>query len=508
MTDLIGNSTETPVRRSDPPSPAPDRPSATQNRLRTWAPRVFVTVVLGRILAVDLAGVVTNDSIGYFVRATDPLGAGFVSQGYRQAAYPLFVAMSDLVAEIGGWDRVFGLALVQRSALIVAVGLCWWALRWWSAPLLVFVSAPTYVIHSDFLITEGMLVPLSLAAASVGAAVVLKRSAVVDRPQLVLVGSVAIAVAAASFKLQYASLLLLSSAAAWLLWRDGLVARRRAIAVVASGFVFVIALATAQSFENHSELGVFEPVSERARAEWYGAWQAIFTLQPENYQDPALTEYLAEGNLYTFLHGIEASELDYEVRAAAIRARVDAMFEAAGTTAREQQVNASLGALRGGRIDDLAGLVNRALAAVPGDDGAGRVGANGVFGRGGEQAVLDSVNEGAPAGVLSLGVVLEPLSRPIGDHRPIKGEVATGGLVLALIGIAVPGRQRAICVAGAALAVAVALALGSAYIDNSRYLLGPLTVVAIAGTLGARSVTLLLKERIGPLGSSNERHPT
>lgn len=502
MTDTVAPTPEITVE----PDPEPEIRVARRSRAHVWAPRVFLAALFGRILAVDIAGVVTNDSIGYFTRAADPFGAGFVSQGYRQAAYPLFVSISDVIADIGGWDRIFGLALVQRTSLLVAVAMCWWALRWWSAPLLLFVSAPTYVVHTDFLITEGMLIPLSLAAASLGAAVVLRRSFVVERPQVALIASVVIGAVAASFKLQYASLLLFSSAAAWLLWRDGLVARRRAIGVVASGFVFVLALATVQSFENRSELGVFEPVSERARAEWYGAWQAIFTLQPENYQEPALTEYLAEGNLYTFLHGIEAAEPDYEIRAEAIRERVELMFEAAGTTARAQQIDAALGALRGGRIDDLAGLVNRALAATPGDDGAGRVGANGVFGRAGEQAVLDGVNDGRATGVLSVGVVLEPLSRPLDDHRPVKGEFAVVGLVLALIGVAVPGRQRVMCAAGAALALAVAVALGSAYIDNARYLLGPLTTVVVAGTLGARGLALFVHDRVGRSGT-NERQP-
>ena len=43
-----------------------------------------------------------------------PLDEGFVTEGYRQIAYPLSMWFSNIAADVFGWDRIFGVALSQR----------------------------------------------------------------------------------------------------------------------------------------------------------------------------------------------------------------------------------------------------------------------------------------------------------------------------------------------------------------------------------------------------------
>ena len=118
----------------------------------------------------------------------------------------------------------------------------------------------------------------------------------------------------AALKLQYAALLAPAAAIGWMLHRDGLVTRRLGIVALASASLFVGVLTVAQSFENRSELGVFEPIAERHRSKWWGAWQVVFVHHPDNVDDPALAEYYDDGNLYTFLHGVEREVPDYQQR--------------------------------------------------------------------------------------------------------------------------------------------------------------------------------------------------
>ena len=444
-------------------------------------------------MSVDLAGIVTNDSLGYLRRSTDPLAAGFISQGYRQAAYPLIMALSNATGELLGWDRIFGMALLQRSLLLVVLATVIWALRWWSVPIGIFTTSATYVVHVDFLLPEGMLIPLSMLCAALLATAVTQRTG--REPRAVLLAACLAAAIAASVKLQYVVLLLLGVATAWLLVRDHLVGRRFAILTVGGALSFVAALGSAQSIENHKELGVFEPVSERARAEWYGAWVATFLVDRDNVSDPTLTRFYADGNLYEFLHGVEAAVPDYVERAEIIRDRVDRMFAAAGTSARAEQAQAFVGALGGGRTDDLRGVVDRVLNAQAGD-AATRLMFNQSARDDGTESVVDGLNGGIAPGVVTARTLADVTQRLFRDFRPWKGTIALLSIGFMVAGLFVRGRHRPAAVSILLMLVTVSGALASGYIDNARYLLGPLTVAAIGGVLRARSISQVLAARL------------
>lgn len=471
----------------------PDREPSRWQGWRKRVPLLVPTFFIARVFATDIAGVVTNDSLGYFTRAaSNPFGEGLVVQGYRQVAQPLWITFNDFLGDLTGWDRIFGVAIMQRSILLVGVLLVWWALRAWSIPVLLIVTTPTYVVHADFVLPEGFLIPWCLVAAGLTASVATSADFTRRFPTAVAIASGSLAFMLATIKLQYASLLCLTAAIAWILTHEGLLKRRTAIGSIAVPFVLVALLAVAQSFENQAELGVFEPVSERARAEFYGAWQAVFVVDPENRTDPAQAEFFAEGNLYTFLHGLEGAEPNYEIRAEVLAERVDAMFTVAGTTRSRESVKAFLGGLQAGRTDDLAGTVDRALTATSADQSA-RLSGNFVGRSGGTPAVLEAVNESRPSGVLSTSVIFRRFGRLYEDFRPSKAIFATTGVLVLLSSLLIRGSHRPTSIAALALIGSVSAALGSAYIDNARYLLGPTTIVLVMATVAMRSVSMTLR---------------
>lgn len=504
MTDLLSpppadNSVET------------DRPEAASTmQLPGWrrpAEIAVLTIAIVRALTPDVSGIVSNDSIGYLARSRDLTGQGLIFQGYRQVAYPVFVRLSDLLGGVFGWDTIFAVAMVQRALLVLGIVLVWSALRLWSAPLLAIASSATLVTHTDFILPEGILIPGCLVAAGLAASVVAERGVGARWPIWTFAFSVGVAMAMGAVKLQYASLMLLAAVIAWLLFADGVITRRFAISGLAIGFAFFGLLATAQALENQDELGVFEPVGERIRAEWYGGWVAIFLVEPENQTDPALAEFWDEGNLYTFMHGTEQEVPDYLERQVIFRDRVDAMFAAAGTSKLEQQVDAFIGAIKGGRTDDLGGFVDLVRA----DESTGRdvrLTRNGFTRANGIEGLVERLNGGQRPAVLTLEPLLGRSQSIFDDYRDWRPEAGVAALVISAIGLAVPGRRRWYHVASILLVLSVSGVLASAYIDNARYLVGPMLISITSASFAAQALSATWLDRFRPAPMSPHEQGT
>ena len=127
-----------------------------------------------------------------------------------------------------------------------------------------------------------------------------------------------------------------------------------------------------------------------------------------------MAEYYDDGNLYTFLHGVEREVPDYRQRREIIEARTEAMLKAAGLSPRSEQFAALVGALRGGRSDDLARVINRLLVADPGDPMI-RLAPNVVYQEEGPEVVIDRYNDGLRPGIMTTGPVFD-FSQRVVDH--------------------------------------------------------------------------------------------
>ncbi|MFN3216052.1 MAG: hypothetical protein ACE367_06120 [Acidimicrobiales bacterium] len=490
MTITGGTELEVLLDENDEAEPVV-RPSAPAEkpvgRLERVAGGVMVTVFVGRVLAVDLGGIVTNDSVSYLVRSEDPFDQGLMVQGYRQIGYPLWVWLADKASILMASDRIFAVAALQRLSLILAVILLWVAMRWWSVPVLVVATSATFVLFADYVLNEGILIPVCLLVAALAAGTIREVPSFSRFPVAVLLITASLSVAMATMKLQYASLLFLAAAIGWHHWRAGRLDRRLPIAVGGVSLALVGLLVLAQAVENQRELGRFEPVSEQIRADWYGAWQAIFVVSPENAEDPALAEYWDSGNLYTFLHGIEADVPDYAERSRLVEERVDAMLDAADTSVRSQQLWALWGALRGGRTDDLMNTTERVL-----DDRSveqvSRLSPNFMAREDGIEQLFEVTNEGRRTDVATLEPLLGRLQNFGSNHRGWLNYLGVGAMALSLAGLALPGPHRAYLIASIGMMGGVSVVLASAFIDNARYLAGPLLVSVVGAMLALEAI--------------------
>lgn len=497
-TDSHNGAPRTPIGTT----PWPGRPWLTVNRwgdvdratLSTAAFALFVLLCSARLLTVDLAGVLNNDSLTYVREADSPFVDGLVHQGYRQVGYSLWIAFSNVVGGVFGWDHIFGVALLQRLILAIGLALVASALRWWSAPVLIFATTASYIVVVDYLLIEGLVIPLCVVMGGLVAIVAVGKVTSIRSARSVLVSVCLLAAACAALKLQYLAVLAPAAAIAWLLHRDGLLSRRLAIVALGSVIVFGGVVAGAQAAENHSELGVFEPVAERHRSRWWGAWQAVFVHRPGNVDDPSLAEYYDDGNLYTFLHGIERSVPDYGRRRQIIEDRTDAMLDAAGISPREEQFAAFLGALRGGRSNDLGRPIASLLAATSGDPVL-RLSSNSVYQEDGPEAAIQQFNAGVRPGIMTTGPVFDFSQRRFDDFGVWRSRISVSAIALMAGSLFFRGRHRPVAVATLSMMVVGAAAMGSNYTDNARYLLGPLTLGVVGGVLGLKAMVRSIWDR-------------
>jgi len=477
----------------EPPAPEPDAiPVVTTAPARTRTPRrvlggIGIAIVLARIAAVDVAGIVVGDSITHLQRSGDPFGDGFLLGATRPDAYSMLLAASNGIAGALGWDHFFGMALLQRVLFIGALGAVVWALRWWAAPLLALLTASTYMVHLDYLLPEGMLIPLALLCAALLAAVAAGRVTRRSGAAALLVGITATALVAAVVEPRYATLLLLAGAAGWLLVGDRLVSASTAVIVLGLAVAAIGAVGVAQTAQNRDDLATSSPIAELERRQCRGAWRSVFLVQPTNRGVPALADFVNDEDCATLADALTAIEPDPEQRARIFTQRVDALFRAAESTRRGQHFDAFLGALGGGRTDSLDSTTQAVLAAQPGDATA-RVGFSDEAARDGVEAVLDRYNEGLAPAMASARAVFEGTQRPLGDHAPWAGFAAFVSIVLLLRSTLLPGRHRPAAVAILVMYGVSAAALAFVFDDDARFMLAPLAVVIVGGAIAGRAI--------------------
>lgn len=426
--------------------------------------RTAVSVLLVvRVVSVPIVPVVSNDSIGYLDRASAPLATGLVDQGWRQFGYPLFLDVAGDLGSLIGWDRLFAMAAVQRLVFALGIWLVWRTLRWWALPALLFVGSETIVGVTSLLITEGLIVGVATVfGACLVAAIRSRDSRATGRWHAASLVSLLVLV---SLKLQFAALILPYLLITLVVYRG--VARAVTLALpVAFSAVLIVGM----SFENANEVGRFEPVSERARASWYGAYQAVFTVHPANAEDPELARYYDDGDLYEFLHDLERREPEYSVRREVLNQRIHDMFDAAEMSPAAERLQSFIGAIGIGRTDDIKGLVDLVRHADPGS--AETTLSRNSFARShGAQAVYESFNHGRrPSMVLAQPArELVPLPRDVRARHMLIG----WSIVISFV-IHVASRRGWWWVSGGMLIAmaAIAAALATSYMDNARFLYG------------------------------------
>jgi hypothetical protein len=331
---------------------------------------VLGIIVVGVLwLGVNIFPVITNDSLAYLTHANDLPGGGFVQLGYRQVGYPAFAALARGVGDLLGGNPVLWIPLIQRMLFALAGVYLAWVWRWWALPALLLLAAPTFMVYSNQVLTEGLGIPaaLFLAGVTTHAIAILQQ-----RPQArhlsfatplgrrvvagLVLAAAFLAFVAVAVRYTYAALGIAPLVIAYVAWQYRRKALRLAIvglaAFVAATGIFTVGIC----LDNLNDWGRFTPATRTARAEYWAAWSLVFTLHPDNVDKPELTEFYDGGTPYTFIHALDEND-DLDETDAQFEQGIEDLLAAAGMSKRREQLAAFAGGLTGGRLDDFGHIL-------------------------------------------------------------------------------------------------------------------------------------------------------
>jgi hypothetical protein len=442
--------------------------------------------------SVNTFPVATNDSIAYLSHATGLRDGGLVQQGYRQVGYPAFAALARGFGAFIGADPLLWVAVIQRALLAVSLGYLVWLWRWWSTPVVVLIGLPTFVVSSNFLLTESIGVPLALllAGALTHTVRLLQGSSTGHGPVAgsrtengpllrLLVFSIAVfAFLLVTTRFTYA---VLGVAPLVVVYAARQVGDAGALRIGMTSFL-AFGLASAAftlglSLENRAEYGEFSPSTQTTRTEYWSAWEIVFTLHPENAEDEDLAEFYDGGSPYGFIHQVDTIDSIPEQRDL-FRARVSELLDAAAMSRPHEQRAAFVGALRGGRLDDLANLVRRVESAGR-DEVASVAHRNRMSWTEGPDAFENRFNRGRPLGAVITDELVPSLPFPY--FATLLRWLLPLSLVVAVVGLT-RRRARPLALASVVPAAVISGVAGLMMADNLRFLLvTSVWCVALAG---------------------------
>jgi hypothetical protein len=370
-----------------------------------------------------------------------------------------------------------------------ALGYAVWLWRWKATPIVLLVICPGFLVYPNFLLTEGLSVPLSLLLAClVGHFFSLTST---PSPPLehgaasALPSKAPITIAALATFLVFVLLTLRFPLAVFGLVPVMFVAgairsgspSRRALSAILLVFLLVGGVFTAAlAVENKNEHGVLSPSTVGEPAQFWGAWRLTFILNSENQNIPALEEFYDGGSPHPRIARTASENPEYRDQAISLEADITEMLDLAGMDRSQERLFAMAGVLRGGRIDDLRGYTATALRADARSIDEAINGNEFALNNG-----VDAFAERYSDGLLPQSII----TSPVFPQFPASGiqKVLKYLLPLALLGLAVLTARKRQWLSGLAFLgpiIVLSVAMGWVLLDNVRFVL-PGSVFAIAG---------------------------
>lgn len=490
------------------------------NMVRSPRRRIWLTLLVAvaglltvaRLLSVDVIPTVTNDSISYLAHSQALTDTGFVQFGYRQFAYPTYLAITNLVGNFLGIDPLLMAVAIQRFVLIGALAYLTWLLRWWAVPLLFLFTTSEFLAYTNFVLIEGLALPLVVLLGGV----VSHRAALVvgsNREELNLSDRVkgsrleitllalgtALALVLLSTRLSLGLLALSLIPAYWWGIRAPNASHRRATWIIGAIAALVALLVVAGiSRENAQEVGTSSPLAGSARTEYWGAWQLTFKLNPSNQDDEALSRWWSGGKPFGVVREIEANLRTYPDQSAAFDKEVETMLSVGGLNRGSEQLRSIAWAFRGGRHHDVHGIVERMLDVTP-ETVEDVIYSNQWVDARSTSEFDRKFNEGAHPGVVLTSAAF-PDFAPISLSSLLR--LAGPLSLLLLLGSLFVAPVRATAAWTFIPSSLTLTAMGSLLLDNLRYLLPALALAATVAVfcLMADFVQLTRSRSIAPYG--------
>lgn len=457
-----------------------------------------VLVAVAAVISVDIYPILTNDSLAYLSHSNSLREAGAVQVGYRLIGYPAFLAAIDSIASVLRYEPLLLSVVLQRLVLLSGLAMAAWLWRWRAVLLIAVALIPTFLVYTNFILTEGLGVGLAVWYGIAVAVVVTRTPALMDgggtvrRKRLVVAaGSLALVLFLALVTIRFHYVLTGLGVAAVIVQLSWSRSTRRA-GLVLGGILVVggAAFLTLASLENADEYGTFFPAVRSERSQFWAVWTITFQDDPENQENASLSELFAGGSPYNVIREIDALP-DYSDQQEAYRAAIKTLIDESGSTMMRERLASVLGVARGGRIDDVLGIVSDAsLSNI--DTVERMIYRNAVAAREGPRYVDDVYNEGRRI----RPVITSPLApwRGFPYFLPLYQLLLAASIIVVAGGLVVPS-TRVLAVVGSGTFMVISVVFGYYMLDNVRFLLVPLvlviTIAAATADWGYRNSRIL-----------------
>lgn len=436
--------------------------------LRVVALAIVILVAVSSLFSVNTFPVIGNDSLFYIEHSRNLGEMGWVELGYRQVGYPIYLSAVRQVSRLLGAEPLFAVALVQRILLVGAGVLAFVLWRWLSLPLIIFLLAPQTIGLTNFVLIEGLALPLALLVA-ISATFFVRTSRLegMDRSGSPVVSGICVGVGVlllVAMRFSFIAFTLVPGvlvAAAWQTrWR------RLAVAIVAVVWIATVGLIAALSIENESEYGVRSPAVNGEPAAYYYAWAHSFSRHPDNRTDPTMSRFYDDGEIRDFLREMDGSGLSYRQSRSIYQREISSMMKAAGTSLWRARIESTLWTLAAGRIDDLGSAVRAVVESTRSGLNRAMV-PNGFADQYGLEAFAEQYNDSQVPNAWITDQVAKP--PPIPNSRAVLRLL--GPIAVVVMGMALVRRQtRPLAATGLLVVLISAAGLGFLLADNYRLL--------------------------------------
>lgn len=386
--------------------------------------------------------------------------------------YPLFLRSVMSGGSLIGFDGLFSIVLIQRL-LVLGFGLAVAKLfRWWGVALFAVLFSIGTQVYINYLLAESLALSLTAMAGLAFGAWWIGRSrlAISGTALLVIVAFLSI------LRAQYLVLWIAPLLVVVALWFDE---DREPFRWYGAAFGITLALTGLLYIgvvnENHNEHGSWAPVVNDDSVDYLAAWTTLFVVEEIPLTSDELVVFYDDGTPWPAIRELDQIEPS-SVRTDTYNAVVNRMIGASGMSRTELRLRAFLGALVGGRADDMRFIKTR----LTNDDLSVRLSSTYLSGNVqhmGEQVFLDRYNEGEEPAALVLS--------PAVWFVPELPQWAIGALWVALFIVAlIPGlaiRWQYAYVGAAVLPHLLVSAVGAWILgDNYRWLLPTLVFPVVA----------------------------
>jgi hypothetical protein len=366
------------------------------------------------------------------------------------------------------------------------------------------MTAPDLVGYTNFVLAEGISVPLVLLLGLLMTHAALLLSgrrlplegrrptdsdqATLDHRSLRLITVLSAVGVVTLTLLKYQSIVFVFPLLAGLFAMHRKAELKRFSVLVAVAIVTVLSVTSlAQSLENRSENDDFFPLSRGVRNAYWGAFQNVFSLHPENRTNPNLEEFFDAGSPWPFIREVESTYQTYPEQREVFENAINGMLEAAGLDKRPEQARAAWASMRGGRIDDVAEFILEMRSATAANV-YDLIHSNGIADERGRSGYLTEYNGGqaiepvltAPLFPTFSGLLARPLLQWIGPLM----------IITMLVAAALDARNRIFLFATVIAGMATFGVLGALLVDNYRYVVTTLVFLMPISTFATMTLFL------------------